>query len=717
MSKILQNEETMERFLQESGADFDRYKSDRETLLIDEKFEVADGMWRCFQNKSLADNEKKTHMADEDADSANVGTVRFFRTVAQKASLMYSVGSSVDVPFKFKAVANPEIWGSAEEAGAQSAIHNVLAKYAWKNGKCSQKFFDFCMADGKYAWVAIQAKMNMEHRRIAVKDPKVKDAPVKWEEKVVKSFPTFDIIHWSQLYADCYVPNIEDQTCVVVLSVVPWMEIQKGLKNKWYDKEAVAELREDLGRYKWDGNEGAEARKAQLENANAGAYSPGESELFLKWDIYRWAPIKGAEYDEEADYDLYWCTAIGNSLTSSKAIRMEKDFDPDGEIPITVVRGIPDDSGLLYGMSWAESARCLYSIESTLWNGVIDNIRDRHWGHTFYDPTVFDSVPKTFGFGKDKKTAVNGNPQQAVFRDMPADTTQANLQLIHVLQNEQGVATATNQNMMGEAMGGRTSATENIATNRFSQQPNMAFVSYSLKQFAEFVGRKYKSYAQAFMDATQIQMIADEELDAPLYKDTDGYRIWGDFDVETDAIDESVDDYVAANQELQLLQTVSANEGLMASEEHQVHAGEWLKSIFRRLKVHNVDSIVTPAGGTDAKLRQRDELRHMLQTGEYIEPQEGENHRLHISVLNAEIIKWKPVLDMKLDPMDEQRAAKQAQTQNYLTQFVYPHKAAHEAMLQGQGQAAQMEQMGAAQTPGQEAGNELAGILGGLQPQ
>jgi len=715
---VLQNEETMRQFLSDATKDFDRFKSDRESLLIDDKFAVADGMWRCLQNRSLADTEKRNKMRDEDDDRANVGTVRFFRTVAQKASLMYSVGSSVDVPFRYKTVANPEIWGSAEEAGSQAAIHNVLAKYAWKNGKCAQKFFDFCFADGKYSWVAIQSKMHKEHRRIAVKDPKTKD--VKWQDKVVKVYPTFDIIHWSQVYADCYVPNIEDQTCVIVLSVVPWMDIQKGLKAGWYDKEAVAEMRENITQYRWDGNEGAEARKAQVENANGGTYSPGEGDLFLKWDIYRWAPIKGAEYDDEADYELYWCTAIGNSLQNSKPIRMDKDFDPDGEIPIAVVKGIPDDSGLLYGMSWAESARCLYSIESTLWNGVIDNTRDRHWGHTFYDPTVFESVPSTFGFGKDKKSAVMGNPQAAVYRDMPADTTQANLQLIQMLQNEQGVATATNQNMMGEAMGGRTSASESLAVNRFSQQPNMAFVSYSMKQFAEFVGRKFKSYAQAFMDETQIKMIADEELDAPLYKDTDGYKIWGDFDVETDVVDEFVEDYVAAGQELQLLGTVSANEALMASEEHQVHAGEWLKSIFRRLKVHNVDSIVTPAGGVDAKLRQRDEIRHMLETGEYIEPQDGENHRLHISVLNAEILRWKPVLDMRLDPMDEGRAATQTQAANFVTSFLIPHKQAHEAMLQGQGQAAQMEAMGGVEqepTPGQMAGNEMAGMLGGLQPQ
>jgi hypothetical protein len=327
-------------------------------------------------------------------------------------------------------------------------------------------------------------------------------------------------------------------------------------------------------------------------------------------------------------------------------------------------------------------------------------------------------VPSSFGFGKGKKLAVNGNPEQALSIFTPPDTTSIGYQLIQALQNEQGVATATNQNMMGEGLGGRASASEALAVNRFSQQPNMAFLSYSLKQFAGFVGRKFKSYAQAFMDETQVKMIADEELDAPLYKDDEGYKLYGDFDVETDVVDEFVEDYVSAGQELQLLQTVAGNEGLMESDEHKVHSGEWLKGIFRRLRVQNVDSIITPAGGVDAKLRQRDEIRHMIETGEYIEPQEGENHRLHLSVLNAEILRYKPILGVKLDPDDQQGAQNQAKANSILNLFLYPHRDAHMQMMQGEANAPQMQQ-GIQQeaTPGQAAGNELAGQLGGLVPQ
>jgi hypothetical protein len=234
------------------------------------------------------------------------------------------------------------------------------------------------------------------------------------------------------------------------------------------------------------------------------------------------------------------------------------------------------------------------------------------------------------------------------------------------------------------------------------------------------LGRKYKSYNQAYMDGKMIRMIADEELDAPLYDDDAGYKIYGDFDVQVDVVDEFQEDFVQAGQELQLLQTVAANPQLLESNEHKVHTGEWLKSIMRRLNVHDVDAVVTPAGGVDAKLRQRQENRYMIEEGKYLEPTEGEDHDRHLVELNAEILRWKPIVGHKLDPSDGEGLEQQVQANNVLDLFLYPHQAAHEAMKLEAASASQQQQgvrQPAEQTPGQEAGNEAAGQLGALQPQ
>ena len=110
----------------------------------------------------------------------------------------------------------------------------------------------------------------------------------------------------------------------------------------------------------------------------------------------------------------------------------------------------------------------------------------------------------------------------------------------------------------------------------------------------------------------------------------------------------------------------------------------------------------------------------MIENGKYLAPTEGEDHDRHLVELNAEILRWKPVVGMKLDPEDGDGIERQAKANNVLDLYLYPHQAAHEEMklaAQTQGQQQQGVRPTAEQTPGQEAGNQAAGVLGGLQPQ
>jgi hypothetical protein len=710
---LLQNEETMKTFLDTAKKEYERFKSDRDTIGFDEKMKVADGMWRCFTNRSLADTEQARSSKAPDT-RADIGSVRHFRMVNQKASLGHAVASSVEIPWKYKTVANPEIWGSAVEAASQAAIHNVLAKHAWKNGKGGEKLYEFFFQIHKYCNVPVQVIWHKDIRKIALKD--MKTGKISWKEKEINVFPTFEVLHWSMVYGDIYCKNIADQQCLIVLSVVPWMKIQQGVKAKWYDKEQVAKLRSDLKAYRWDGSEGATARIEQAENAGNSAFNPGESDLFLKWDVYQWAPIDGEAYSDEADYKLYWSTVIGNDLAKGIPVRMDKDFDPDGEIPIKMIKVIPDDVDMFYSMSWSEAVRAMYSIECTLWEQTIDNISGVNNPMLLFDPTRFQSKPEDLSYKPGAKHQVD-DVDKAMKEFVPRDTTAQTAQLIKLVQSEEGVSASINQNMMGEANGGRTPASESLAINRFSQQPNLGETSYVLKQLVGFIAQKYKSYYQAFAKPTMIKMIADEELDHPLYGDEPGYNIYGDFDVAIDVVDEFVEDFVQAGQELQLLQAVAGNPALLQSKSHRIDVGKWITSIMRRMKTHNVDDIVLPGKSIDAALRQRDEIRRMIETNEYIAPQENEDHEEHLTVINAEIMRWAPVLDAKIDPASGELVAQQTRAVDVINLLLVPHRDAHQAFLDQAGQAAQIPEAAAEQTPGQMAGNVPAGMLGGMVAQ
>jgi hypothetical protein len=719
-SSFIKNEESVSKFLALCNTDYDRFKTDRESLGIEETMELADGMWRCMQNSTLADAEREASSGAPE-NRASVGSVRFFRTVSQKASLGYSVSSSVEVPFNYRPRANQNIWGSDMDGQGMASVHNALARYAWRQGGCDRKMYEFWHQIHKYCNVPVQIRWKETQKRMLIKDQE--SGKREYKEVITDIFPEFRSLHWSMLYADVYTPNIKDQNCVIVLSVVPWTDLQNGAKLKWYDEDVLKEMKENRTKYRWDGNEGSAFRKEQSTNAGSGSYSPGDSDLYLVWDIYRWMPIKNGKFEDAEDYQLYWCTAVGNSLTQAKLLRADTDFDPDGEIPIEMIRAIPDDNDLLYSMSWAQVIRTAYSIESTLWEQAIDNIAGVNNPVMLYNSMKFNTKPGNFLYQPGAKWDVN-DIEGAIKEFAPRDTTSTTTQLIALIQGEQGVGTSMNSNMMGQEYGGRTSASEGIAINRFSQQPNLAETSYILNQLTALLAKKFKSYFQAFGNPRMLHMIADEEMNhqLPVEAEDSNLLLYGDFDIETDIADQFVEDYVAAGQEIQLIQTMASNPILLESKTHKVDVGEWLTGILRRLKVHNASSIIRPVTNIDARLRQRDEIRVMIETKQFIQPQEGEDHNAHIGELNAAIMEWKP-LAARVEFEAGEGLQKELEFAKFVLQeLLIPHLEAHQMMTQQEGMQAQaMQQSGSAkpqmteQTPGQEAGNVAAGELGSLQ--
>lgn len=732
-------------FLESASVEYNRYKSDRDTIDFDTIMKTADGMYRCFSNRSLADNERETHMVGSDGDEprANTASVRFFRLVNQKAALGLAVTNSAEIPWKYRPISNPEVFMSSREAADQAAVHNVLARYSWKRGGSKEKLPLFWNQAYKYSNVPIITEWHQEVRRIKV--VKAGGERGRWREVIVNAYPTWRPLPWANLYADIYAGPIENQRCVLVLTPVSWMDIQNGQKNGWYHEGQVAKLRKNRGRYRWDGAEGAAFREDQADNEGLSGYSAGDSDLYLQWDIYQFCPIKqkdegkGGSWNDKNDYVLYWMTAIGNGLGWAQSenkqekipqcipIRLETDFDPDGEIPIKMCHAIPDDADNLYHMSWAQRVRPQYAVECALWNMAIDNIHGINNPALAYDSHKFNVLPSDFQYRIGQRWDTQ-DPENNIVEKRPNSVVGETGQLIKMIQEEENIAGNINPNEMGQAFGGRTPATENLNINRMSRQPGLGEVQYILAQLIPFLARKFKSYWQGCAPDELIKAIADEELNAPISlgdvgddeKIPKGFVLHGEFDVEMDMVDEFMEDFVQAQQELQLIQFVGQSPHLMQSPHHEVRLDHWLRSVLRRMKVKEADEIIIPASGLDGHLRQREELRQMRETGEYIEPQEGEDHDAHIAELEAEILRWNPATKIDIGDLDNPELTLQQQdAANWLNGMVIPHRDAHQAM-----KSAQKTAVGAGggtlpaqrgeQTPGQIAGNIPAAALGAL---
>lgn len=732
------------RFFSDAQIEYERYKADREAIGYDAKMIVADAMWRCFRESDVSATEQRAATGkDESEDTvSNVGSRRFFRLVNQKNGMINAVIAQAEVPWKYLPISNPEVFRSAQEASDQAAIHNVLAKYAWKNGGGAEKMFDFGAQAGKYSNVPIMVFWNEEQRRIKMFNHESKKT--EWKTVTVKAHPDFRVLAWHQVYADIYVGSIQEQNCVVVLTPVTWKTIQDGVRNKWFDAEQAKLVRENWDDLQWDASEGADFREQQATNDNADEFSPGPGQV-LMWDVYQFAPIKGGEYDDEADYELYWGTAIGNSLdmgtdeskgkkTKKKGeepkavkcvpLRLITDFDPDGEIPIEMAHSLPDDMNLLYHMSWSEAVRSPYAVECTLWNQTVDNNGSVNEPMLAIDTLKFNVKPDDLRYKKGMVLDIQ-DPNSSVKEFSPRSTLGENLSLIREIREESENALNASANSSGRGIGGRASASESLLIDRWTSQPNLAEIRYLLGTTLRYLARKNQSYWQGFASDEMIKAIADEGLSHPVYVEMvkDGEKmpaklpIYGSFDIEIGVLDEFVKDDVAMQREGDLMKAIGNTQSLMKSDTHSVDMGFWLRDYMLRSGVKQAARIVVPSGESDAHLRQREEMRVMKETGQPVTLSPGENDAAHIAEIEAEMLRFNATLGADDNLLDEAGLAQKGAVKHYIENLLIPHLQEHKTRL-GQAEAAlQGSQPGAPQprTPGQAAAEPVQALLGEVQ--
>jgi hypothetical protein len=727
LNNLAANKKLTKKFFEDGLRQYLRFKNDRDDLNIEQKCEVADGMFRCFRSSALKDSEVRKASGQDAAEDpiADTASSRFWRLVNQRAGMLSAVVNATEVPAELKPISNPEVFSSAIEAADQASIHNVLLRYAWKKDELAERTLDYGVQLYKYSNVPVQIVWNQESRRVKLRDPLTSE--VEWKEVITNSYPSLKIIPWSMLFADVYGGPIKNQRTVVVLSTVPWSFIQSGVKSEWFDPKQVDLLRAERDKFKWDGQEGTDFKEEQADNEGLSGYSPTETDLYLMWDVYHFSPIENGSWKEDADYTLYWGTAIGNSLDENNQIpvRLVTDFDPDNEIPVYMSNALPDDLDMLYHIMYSETIRPDYALETSAWNGLWDNVKAINDPPLAYNSQTFNDENEDMRYKKgarwDTTDPVSGI-REFTIRSIIGEMAQ----VLGITQDKMAEAMNSTQNELGQSFGGRTPATEGLNINRLSQQPTLAQVRYALGGLVKWWARKCVRYWQGFAPDEMIKMIADAELPHPVYIDKlenntsemmpAGMPIYGEFDIEIGVLDEFIEDFVEAQQDIDLLQTVASNPQLVQSSTHRIDFGFWMRDIFKRRRLKNADRIIRPTGNGDGAQLQTTELRIMRETGEFIQPQPDQDHDAHISICKAEELRFKPLLSADIEALGPEDASAQGVADVFITQYVVPHREAHEQLM-AQGEASLNPNQQPAQnappgTPGQQAGDVIEGILG-----
>lgn len=708
---LVENEELTKKFAEEAGTYFGRFKSQRDEL--DSLRQVMDYMYACAQNRTIAVSESgKGANLDKDT-RANLSSTVFHRQVNTLAGRLVAVCKSKPDLFRYTTLKNPEQYASGLEGLDRAAGANMLVRWGLKEAGFYGKLPEFAVHIYKYSNVYALVQQHQEVRRTRIVEPVygevgvttqedgteipeigVVGEKVTYKEKVVRNYPEFSFPHVDKIYLDQFVPTIDSQSCILILSLRNLAEINTSVKSKWFSQDAYDKIKAAPEKYAWDGTVGADLLTKEHENRDQ-TFDAHDSGLFVQWDVLMYSPIDGGEWDEENDLAIHWGSFIGNSLDDAVCMRLEANPDPDGEFPLKDVHVLPDKSDTMNHTTVAEVVRSAYSTLCTLMGLAVDN------GALVNDPpvTILDGYHRISDFTFKKGARWHVDRHDAVKQLEVRDVTQTTSALIELVEMEIKRALATDPAWMGEYAGARTSASEFLEVNKNSAIPLTMQVDYVLNQLLPWMARKFMSYAEKYMPPQQVFQITDRNKEYTIRLGD----VVGEYDVVVDLVQDYISDLMAEQKLNNIMQVVASTPYFQQSPTHTLDAGKFLKVMCQRQHV-DADEFIGPPAGVDAEQVAYHENQAML-AGVILHPVPGENMAVHLKVHETEILRWKGLADT-----GDTRAIN-------AMQILVPHaEETRMAMKQAAAPQAPAAPLGQGnQTPGEVQGNQVAGLLGAGQ--
>lgn len=689
--------------LSEAEVYFSTFKGDRED--VDDEMTLADYMYSAAQNRAFMSLEKTRGANLEKDERASVGSTIFHRQVNMLASQLVNVINSQTDLVRYQTISNEIDPTSAQDSKEVAAQLQVLQRYTRKRDHFDFKIPEFAVNMFKKSTAFIMMSWCNKEKTVSrsVAKPSVTPAEngevqISLENKKVKQkinlgYPSIKILDPSQVYADRWIPSMDQQNCVIVTEVKNRAEIAMMANSGDLDREQYEKLGED---YYW--NQSDETEVENDESLNRGKdRSITSTKMFKLYHIFILLQInESGQEDPEADPELYYIRVIGNDIRNGMVMSIAPmtDYDPDGEIPIVVVNANPDKFGELYHTSIASIVRSIYSTDCTLLNLAIDNMA------AVNDPPlmIIDGAHRVNDFTFKKGQRFHVDTPNAITQFQLRDVTQSTAILREQIRKEGMQALATDAPMMGEFAGARTSASEFIGVNQNTKQPHLVQINYILQQFLPWWGKKIMSYWMYHGDPTQVLNITDMQKQYQISSDVSDVT----FDVEVNIVQEYEDNLVRQQQLGNIMQIIGSSEFFQQSPHHSVNAGQLLKKFLNTMR-WDASEILEQPTGYDSEAHARSMVEKILYSGVYQRPDPRMNVGIHLRVARGEEIRWRG-LENSGDP----RAANLPLLQQYISELM---------LLQEQSQGGgggQLPQGPQNQTQGEVAGNQGAAALGQL---
>jgi len=654
-----------------------------------------DYMFRCGLNQT--EKASNTAIKTPEEPKANVGATMFFRQTMQSAAKLYSFMTSRDAYWKYRPVSTKGVPLSAEESENQANMLNTLIEWNLKQDNFDPKLMAICMAISKdgLAYVGVNWSRIREDRKIKIPGAVAEDGTVGESSVLdlkgilVENQAAITLYDPFSVIIDPNVGDIQKQACPTVTSVIPFSQAIQYVESGYWDEEQFRKIESNHG---WDGQAGNPRKNETEENAGRTPASNKDSGLLLTWNSWANLPISESGELDQKKYipRRYICTFVGNKISDAICVRIARNDDPDDKVPFEAIHDYPDTAPGMFHISKGRVLKNNFAVETTFVNMMIDGV-----SLVMQPPTiekkgaVLSTVRK---FGRNSRIVVRDDVNADMREYAVPDRTQTCIAGLGYVKDDSKMAIATDPAQMGEGLGARATATESSGVMRLSAAPSVMNAKFVTSQLFGYLGKRLKSFWQAFSTDEQVIRITDSSASISEIKPTE---IYGDFDIVVDIVDQIVDDILSETKISQDIQALGSSQ-LLADK---VNWDGLLDEYFIR---RYGKSFVKDATDADAINQAQRDARSIM-AGESPVAIEGQDHKSHLKVLRAEMVKYRGV--------EPEYAAQIEALKNLIAQHEEMMGAGAQGMAQPQQQAQPAqpppEQLGAPQAAGGGGANMI----------
>lgn len=626
-------EETVKKVLSWVKSFKAKFESQGQRSAFDTELDIADEMFRAAANRTTLNSDQSQNVV---STSSKIKSATFYADLRAITASEQTVilGNEEQLPVTYEPIPGSKDY-QEDEGRRVSEYRNMILSYVMETGKMRSVFSDELWALNKYANIPVEMTWEYCKEKRKVRQPvkfevdeEGKRTPTKFKfvdkEFIVADWPKLIIHDNKDVWVDAMVEDMQKQSCIIVRTQKTYNDLVGQQRNGGIMNVDKLKLE-----HRYQGESQINKTKEDRQD-NAGESPDADTPTNLFDTYYGWiqVPINDETGAWEPNKEIshwYEYAFVGPESGDQVCIKLKKLPYSCGKIPFDFHHSHKDDKGV-YHMGYSSLVKSNIAQEMTTFDQAFDNVKMRTRKPWICERGSLSIRDKTFAVGGNQifwKTPGAQDPHEIDTQD----TTSICIPMLDQLKEKRREIMGTNKPLLGEALGGRTSASEALGVFEQALKPALEDAKYKANQILVFAAYWVKEMWDQFSDPERSLFVTFEGEQREIKPE----NVWGDLNIRVTAIANFQDGIIRRKEEDQFMnQTlpVFLAQGVIDQSGLRV-LGE---QILTNRGFHNVDGILSNTGDADARRIARMENTAILIGNVYDLPKPEENHKVHLEV-------------------------------------------------------------------------------------